>query len=48
MTERWVRSNYKAYNETGAMYEKVSVSWSWHLVVSGLLQNFSLHMYLSI
>lgn len=25
MTERWVRSNYKAFNETGAMYEKVSV-----------------------
>lgn len=24
MTERWVRSNYKAFNETGAMYEKVS------------------------
>ncbi|KDR17472.1 Trehalase [Zootermopsis nevadensis] len=22
MTERWVRSNYKAFNETGAMYEK--------------------------
>jgi alpha,alpha-trehalase len=27
MTERWVRSNYKAFNDTGAMYEKVSVSF---------------------
>jgi alpha,alpha-trehalase len=24
MTEKWVRSNYKGFNETGAMYEKVS------------------------
>jgi len=25
MTEKWVRSNYKAFNETGTMYEKVSL-----------------------
>lgn len=24
ITERWVRSNYKSYNETGIMFEKVS------------------------
>jgi alpha,alpha-trehalase len=25
LTERWVHSNYKAFSETGAMYEKVSM-----------------------
>jgi alpha,alpha-trehalase len=25
MTEKWVRSNYKGFNESGVMYEKVSV-----------------------
>lgn len=27
IAERWMRSNYKAYNETNAMYEKVSSVW---------------------
>lgn len=27
IAERWMRSNYKAYNETNAMYEKVSLGW---------------------
>lgn len=26
MSERWVRSNFKAYNETGIMYEKVRLA----------------------
>lgn len=25
MTEKWIRSNYKAFNETNAMYEKVHI-----------------------
>lgn len=35
MTERWVRSNYKAFNETGIMYEKVSVV----IILSGVSCN---------
>lgn len=35
LTVRWVRSNYKAFNETGAMYEKVSVV----IILSGVSCN---------
>lgn len=28
MTEKWIRSNYKAFNETHAMYEKVHTPYS--------------------
>lgn len=35
MTEIWVRSNYKAFNETGVMYEKVSVV----IILSGVSCN---------
>jgi len=35
MTEIWVRSNYKAFNETGVMFEKVSVI----IILSGVSCN---------
>jgi len=35
MTEKWVRSNYKAFNETGTMYEKVSMV----IILSGVRFN---------
>lgn len=35
MAEIWVRSNYKAFNETGVMYEKVSVV----IILSGVSCN---------
>ena len=35
MSEKWVRSNYRAFNETGTMYEKVSLV----IILSGVSCN---------